>query len=344
MGKLGERLKGERERRGVALEEIHASTKIQKRYLEALEAQDWDAFPGAVFAQGYLRTYAQYLGLDTQQILKAYARERRIEHTVRGTDREAEEREAVRAVLERIAQTQGIDPAGHRRAFRQVALGVVAVAVTTVAVWGALRVRAVWADAAEPATSSPEVQAGAWSFSPTRPTPTRPTPSSKSLPSDVTPPSPPAAANLEPPASWQLDLPPLPNPESAPWQEGPACAPQADSFVLAPSPSPLRVPQYGVGRRVVGHRLVDESGDFVEGKEVWFWTRVLGGRRGDHVHHVWIHDGRRVEVVKLKLGASQWRTQSRRRMTAGTAGEWTVEARDPAGQLLASVDFRVSPR
>jgi len=342
MMKLGERLKGERERRGVALEEIHASTKIQKRYLEALEAQDWEVFPGAVFAQGYLRTYAQYLGLDPQQILKAYARERRIEHTVRGTDREAEEREAVRAVLERIAQTQGIDLTGRRRAFRHAAVGLAAVVVTTVAVWGALRVHAVWADAAEPEPSPTEVQASAWSFSPTRSAGARPSRPARSLPSDVTLPSPPAVASLAVPPSWELDAPPFPTPESVPWQEGPACAPQADSFVLAPSASRLSVPQYGVGRRVVGHRLVDESAEFVEGKDVWFWTRVLGGRRGDHVHHVWIHDGQRVEVVELKLGASQWRTQSRRRMTVGTAGEWTVEARDPAGQLLASVDFRVA--
>ena len=343
MKKLGERLKGERERRGVALEQVHASTKIQKRYLEALEAQDWDVFPGAVFAQGYLRTYAQYLGLDPQQILKAYARERRIEHTVRGTaDREAEDREAVRAVLERIAQTQGIDLARRRRTIRGAAVGVAMLAVATAAVWGVLRVRALWAEPAGTEPSLPEAQASAlWSLEPTRSSGRRPSPAPGSHPSGPTPTEPPAVELATPP-SWAPGSPPPPPPrtENTPLVEGPT----ETEFVLAPSTSRLSVPQSGVGRRVVGHELVDETGEFVEGKDVWFWTRVVGGRRGDKVHHVWIHDGRRVEVVKLKLGASQWRTQSRRRMAAGAAGQWTVEARDPDGQLLASVNFRVTPR
>jgi hypothetical protein len=355
--KLGERLKGERERRGVALEEVHASTKIQTRYLEALEAQKWDVFPGAVFTQGYLRTYAQYLGLDPQQILKAYARERRIEHTVRGTgaDRETEDREVVRAVLERIAQTQGIDLARRRRTIRGVVVGVATLVVATAAVWGVVRVHDLWAGAAGTEPSSPEVRAGAsWSFAPPSSAGTRGSRTSGS-PSGQAPTAPPAVPELATPPSWALDSPLPPGTENTPLLEGAAGSPETE-FVPAPSPegkalghlpqgsSRLSVPQYGVGRRVVNHRLVDETGEFAEGKDVWFWTRVDGGGRGDRVHHVWIHDGRRVEVVKLKLGSSQWRTQSRRRMAAGAAGRWTVEARDPEGQLLATVDFRVAPR
>jgi cytoskeleton protein RodZ len=67
MASFGERIKRERELRGVSLEEIAESTKIGKRNLEALETENFDKLPGGIFNKGFVRAYAKYLGLDEDQ-------------------------------------------------------------------------------------------------------------------------------------------------------------------------------------------------------------------------------------------------------------------------------------
>src|SRR6059058_3086291 len=72
MASFGERIKREREMRGVSLEEIAESTKIGKRNLEALETEDFDKLPGGIFNKGFVRAYAKYLGLDEDQAVTDY--------------------------------------------------------------------------------------------------------------------------------------------------------------------------------------------------------------------------------------------------------------------------------
>ena len=103
----------------------------------------------------------------------------------------------------------------------------------------------------------------------------------------------------------------------------------------------LSVTESALGRRIADHRVVDQDDRFVEGTEVWFQTRVLGGERGDGIRHVWIHDGRAVQSIRLPLGRSDWRTQSRK--TIRQAGPWAVEARDEAGRVLARANFTCEP-
>src|SRR3954469_21320463 len=67
MASFGERIKREREMRGVSLEEIAESTKIGKRNLLALEEEEFDKLPGGIFNKGFVRAYAKYLGLDEDQ-------------------------------------------------------------------------------------------------------------------------------------------------------------------------------------------------------------------------------------------------------------------------------------
>ena len=68
-GNFGERLKREREMREVSLDEISAATRISNRYLQALENEEWSKLPGGVFARGFVRTIARYLGLDEESLL-----------------------------------------------------------------------------------------------------------------------------------------------------------------------------------------------------------------------------------------------------------------------------------
>jgi cytoskeletal protein RodZ len=69
---LGSKLKQAREARGVPLSEVEWATKIKLAYLEALEEERYDDIPGAVYARGFLRTYARYLGLDADPLIAEY--------------------------------------------------------------------------------------------------------------------------------------------------------------------------------------------------------------------------------------------------------------------------------
>jgi len=73
---LPERLKAARERKGVDLYRAERDTKIRARYLGALEAGDYAELPGAVYTKGFLRNYALYLGLDPDEAIRQWRRER----------------------------------------------------------------------------------------------------------------------------------------------------------------------------------------------------------------------------------------------------------------------------
>ena len=69
---FGSYLKHERELRGVPLEEISRITKIHIRFLEALEDNRFDELPGEVFIKGYIRSYANIIGSDVDEMLNSY--------------------------------------------------------------------------------------------------------------------------------------------------------------------------------------------------------------------------------------------------------------------------------
>src|SRR5437016_11295457 len=73
---LPERLLAARERKGVDLYRAERDTKIRARYLGALERGAYKELPGAVYTKGFLRNYALYLGLDPDDILAQWHRER----------------------------------------------------------------------------------------------------------------------------------------------------------------------------------------------------------------------------------------------------------------------------
>ena len=66
---VGQRLSEARTSRGISLEQAEEETRIRLKYLAAMETGDFDALPNIVVARGFLRNYAQYLGLDPQPLL-----------------------------------------------------------------------------------------------------------------------------------------------------------------------------------------------------------------------------------------------------------------------------------
>ena len=67
---IGKRLKTEREEQRLTLEKVFEATRIRVPYLQALEADDLSVLPSPVQARGYLRNYAEFLGLDFEQLLE----------------------------------------------------------------------------------------------------------------------------------------------------------------------------------------------------------------------------------------------------------------------------------
>ena len=94
--KIGPVLEKARKERGVTLEEAEHATKIRKRYLEGLEREDYGVLPDAVYAQGFLKTYANYLGLDGEGLARELRsrrrprRERAVTYDDYGTPRTSE--------------------------------------------------------------------------------------------------------------------------------------------------------------------------------------------------------------------------------------------------------------
>jgi cytoskeletal protein RodZ len=69
---FGEELRREREIRGISLKEIADATKISKRFLEAIERNDHKTLPAPVFTRGFVREYARYLGLNSDEMVNRY--------------------------------------------------------------------------------------------------------------------------------------------------------------------------------------------------------------------------------------------------------------------------------
>jgi cytoskeleton protein RodZ len=72
MGSFGDRLKKEREQRGISLEDIALTTKIGTRLLRALEDEKFDQLPGGIFNKGFVRAYARHVGIDVEQAVADY--------------------------------------------------------------------------------------------------------------------------------------------------------------------------------------------------------------------------------------------------------------------------------
>lgn len=66
---IGERLKEAREEQGISLDTLQEQTKIQKRYLLAIEEENFDILPGTFYARAFIKEYAQAVGLDADEII-----------------------------------------------------------------------------------------------------------------------------------------------------------------------------------------------------------------------------------------------------------------------------------
>ncbi|MBP7061084.1 MAG: helix-turn-helix domain-containing protein [Candidatus Moranbacteria bacterium] len=76
---LGEKLRKLRADFRMSLQDVSKVTRIQVKYLESLESGQYEKLPADVYVRGFLRSYARYLNVDEQALVKLYERERNIQ-------------------------------------------------------------------------------------------------------------------------------------------------------------------------------------------------------------------------------------------------------------------------
>ena len=69
---LGARLRQAREARGVSLRELSDQTRIARRYLEAIEQDDYKELPGGIFNRSFIKAYARAVGFNEAEAVSAY--------------------------------------------------------------------------------------------------------------------------------------------------------------------------------------------------------------------------------------------------------------------------------
>ncbi len=72
MTSIGESLRQAREEKGLDLDRVSDETRIAKRFIAALETEDFSVFPGDPYAIGFLKNYAEYLGLDSAEMAASF--------------------------------------------------------------------------------------------------------------------------------------------------------------------------------------------------------------------------------------------------------------------------------
>ncbi|OBA01109.1 XRE family transcriptional regulator [Paenibacillus polymyxa] len=72
MSELGQQLKEARLQKGLSLDDVQEMTKIRKRYLEAIETGDYKVLPGSFYVRAFIKTYAETVGLDPDEILEGH--------------------------------------------------------------------------------------------------------------------------------------------------------------------------------------------------------------------------------------------------------------------------------
>jgi transcriptional regulator with XRE-family HTH domain len=137
LASFGEELRREREIRGISLKEIADATKISKRFLEAIERNDHRTLPAPVFTRGFVREYARYLGLNSEEMVNRY------NFAAAGDDRIEKSAHLERLVQPPVIQREppkkkGIPPA-YARIDRNVYLLVIIVAALVSVAWWAVQ-------------------------------------------------------------------------------------------------------------------------------------------------------------------------------------------------------------
>jgi len=125
---IGEKLRLEREARGIALRDISEQTRISMRYLEGIEADDYRRLPGGIFNRSFIRAYAKFIGYDEHEAIEEYTRTLRDQ----GESSDESSTKSFRSVVY-------TDEGPHNRSpLLTLLLAVVILAILSLGVWAGL--------------------------------------------------------------------------------------------------------------------------------------------------------------------------------------------------------------
>ncbi len=98
MADIGSSLREARMRAHIDISEVEVRTKIRAKYLRALENEEWSLLPGPVYVRSFLKTYGDYLGLDSRLLVDEFKRRYEIpsEHEQRASAARSRERDRSR--------------------------------------------------------------------------------------------------------------------------------------------------------------------------------------------------------------------------------------------------------
>jgi cytoskeleton protein RodZ len=160
LSSIGEALRSAREAQGKSLDDAAVATRIRSTYLEALEEERFGDLGGAVYAKGFLRSYAGYLGVDPAPLLEAYRAQQRPDPPL----------------FEHAPRAIGGLKTG-RRGPNWLTVAIVCVSIILlVSLWGLLRPAPDASDAQPPFVSAPATTAAGAAAKPAPPTTARPAP------------------------------------------------------------------------------------------------------------------------------------------------------------------------
>ncbi|MDA0990496.1 MAG: helix-turn-helix transcriptional regulator, partial [Verrucomicrobia bacterium] len=69
---LGSQLHEARRKRNLTASEVAAGTRVKVQFIEALENEDFDKFPAPIYGKGFIKLYAEYVGLDPRPLIDEY--------------------------------------------------------------------------------------------------------------------------------------------------------------------------------------------------------------------------------------------------------------------------------
>lgn len=75
MAEIGDALRERRMALKIDVHEVEEATKIRAKYLRALENEEYELLPGPAYVKSFLRTYADYLGIDSRGLVDVYRRD-----------------------------------------------------------------------------------------------------------------------------------------------------------------------------------------------------------------------------------------------------------------------------
>lgn len=75
MKSVGSILRDARLGKGILLEDVEKATKIRRKFLDAIETDDYSLIPSIAYAKGFIKNYSEFLGLDSQMTLAFFRRQ-----------------------------------------------------------------------------------------------------------------------------------------------------------------------------------------------------------------------------------------------------------------------------